>query len=111
MSRNDSNIWYGRAMFDVIDNMHKYYKDEYIPSFQDLVQSRPRAIGVNKIKFAVKRGHETDHEEIYGIFDVKGTKTERGKWMHFMDSTDFVLFTLIWMVEIVYYGLIIDIIG
>eukprot|EP01084_Bolivina_argentea_P209404 356698_1 len=80
-----------RNQFQLIDtseylfeHMLDYYKDDYIPTFTDLIHSRQRTTGVNKIKFALedKRGA---YEEIYEIFDVGGQKNERRKWMHFFD--------------------------
>lgn len=75
----------------LFENMEKYYNDEYIPTFMDLVHSRQRTTGVNKIKFMLndKSGYV---EEIYEIFDVGGQKNERRKWMHFFDNTAAIIF-------------------
>ena len=71
--------------------MHAYYKDEYIPTFTDLIHSRQRTTGVNKIKF-VLADKQGAYEEIYEIFDVGGQKNERRKWMHFFDNTAAIIF-------------------
>ena len=78
----------------LFENMHKYYDDDYVPTFEDLVHGRQRTTGVNKIKFVIHPDTETDYEEIYEIFDVGGCKNERRKWMHFFDNSDVVLFVV-----------------
>lgn len=50
----------------LFSNMGEYYKDEYIPTFEDLIHSRQRTTGVNKIKFVLPDKHGA-YEEIYGI--------------------------------------------
>lgn len=87
-----------KHMFQLIDtaeylfeNMGKYVDEEYIPTFQDLVHSRQRTVGVNKIKFMIN-DNEGRVEEIYEIFDVGGQKNERRKWMHFFDNTAAIIF-------------------
>merc|ERR1712228_1054174 len=52
-------------------------------TFTDLIHSRQRTTGVNKIKFALPDKNGA-FEEIYEIFDVGGQKNERRKWMHFL---------------------------
>jgi len=66
----------------LFDHMHLYWHDDYIPTFEDLIHSRQRTTGINKIHFAIKddKGHL---QEIYEIFDVGGQKNERRKWVHF----------------------------
>ena len=87
-----------RAQYQIIDtaeylfeNMNKYWTEDYIPSFDDLIHSRQRTTGVNKIQFAIK--DEQEHlQEIYEIFDVGGQKNERRKWVHFFDNTAAIIF-------------------
>jgi len=75
----------------LFDHMHLYWHDDYIPTFEDLIHSRQRTTGINKIHFAIKddKGHL---QEIYEIFDVGGQKNERRKWVHFFDNTDAIIF-------------------
>eukprot|EP01083_Nonionella_stella_P036919 100702_1 len=87
-----------RNQFQLIDtseylfaHMEEYWKDEYIPTFKDLIHSRQRTTGVNKIKFVLPDKHGA-YEEIYEIFDVGGQKNERRKWMHFFDNTAAIIF-------------------
>jgi len=75
----------------LFENMDKYFRDEYIPTFTDLLHSRQRTTGVNKIKF-VLQDRQGGIEEIYEIFDVGGQKNERRKWMHFFDNTAAIIF-------------------
>eukprot|EP01084_Bolivina_argentea_P209408 356703_1 len=77
----------------LFEHMHEYWKDDYIPSFEDLIHSRQRTTGVNKIKFIVLEEIENETEEIiYEIFDVGGVKNERRKWMHFFDNTSAIIY-------------------
>eukprot|EP00484_Ammonia_sp_Unknown_P001146 CAMPEP_0197023236 /NCGR_PEP_ID=MMETSP1384-20130603/3995_1 /TAXON_ID=29189 /ORGANISM="Ammonia sp." /LENGTH=366 /DNA_ID=CAMNT_0042451427 /DNA_START=82 /DNA_END=1182 /DNA_ORIENTATION=+ len=87
-----------RNQFQLIDtaeylfeHMGEYWKDDYIPTFTDLIHSRQRTTGVNKIKF-VLADKQGAYEEIYEIFDVGGQKNERRKWMHFFDNTAAIIF-------------------
>eukprot|EP01084_Bolivina_argentea_P042455 78268_1 len=87
-----------RNQFQLIDTaeylferMHLYWRDDYIPTFEDLIHSRQRTTGVNKIKFVLSDNHGA-LEEIYEIFDVGGQKNERRKWMHFFDNTAAIIF-------------------
>jgi len=75
----------------LFENMGEYYQEDYVPTFKDLIHSRQRTTGVNKIKFVLpdRRGA---YEEIYEIFDVGGQKNERRKWMHFFDNTAAIIF-------------------
>ena len=87
-----------RSTYQIIDtveylflHMNQYWRDKYIPTFSDLIHSRQRTTGVNKIQFAIK--DEVSHvQEIYEIFDVGGQKNERRKWVHFFDNTAGIIF-------------------
>lgn len=87
-----------RAQYQIIDtaeylfeNMKHYWRDDYIPTFEDLIHCRQRTTGVNKIQFAIK-DKEENMQEIYEIFDVGGQKNERRKWVHFFDNTAAIIF-------------------
>jgi len=75
----------------LFEAMDAYWREDYVPTFKDLIHSRQRTTGVNKIKFVLpdKKGA---YEEIYEIFDVGGQKNERRKWMHFFDNTAAIIF-------------------
>eukprot|EP00485_Elphidium_margaritaceum_P004238 CAMPEP_0202695696 /NCGR_PEP_ID=MMETSP1385-20130828/9233_1 /ASSEMBLY_ACC=CAM_ASM_000861 /TAXON_ID=933848 /ORGANISM="Elphidium margaritaceum" /LENGTH=366 /DNA_ID=CAMNT_0049351769 /DNA_START=102 /DNA_END=1202 /DNA_ORIENTATION=- len=75
----------------LFDHMQHYWTDDYVPTFADLIHSRQRTTGVNKIRFELpdKQGAV---EEVYEIFDVGGQKNERRKWMHFFDNTAAIIF-------------------
>eukprot|EP01084_Bolivina_argentea_P158262 275701_1 len=75
----------------LFDRMNNYWKDNYIPTFEDLIHSRQRTTGINKIKFEVDDSIFYE-SEIFDIFDAGGAKTERKKWIHFFDNATAILF-------------------
>ena len=83
----------GRNCERFFRNMAKYYDDDYIPTFEDLVSLTQRTTGVNKIKFVISDTCSYT-EELYDIFDVGGMKNERRRWMLFFEDTAGVLFVV-----------------
>jgi len=77
----------------LFDHMDKYWREDYVPTFTDLIHCRQRTTGVNKIQFTLSNKQGTV-EEIYEIFDVGGQKNERKKWMHFFDNTAAIIFVV-----------------
>merc|ERR1712130_108785 len=62
------------------ERMDSYWREEYIPTFEDLVHCRQRTTGVNKIKFEISDSNGSINE-IYEIYDAGGQKNERKKWI------------------------------
>ncbi|ETO03919.1 hypothetical protein RFI_33483, partial [Reticulomyxa filosa] len=67
-----------------LSNIRKFRQPDYTPTFEDLVHSRNRTIGVNRLAFTIKdqTGKLTEQ---YDIYDVGGQRNERRKWVHFFD--------------------------
>eukprot|EP01084_Bolivina_argentea_P042834 78961_1 len=74
-------------------NMHNYYLQSYIPTFEDLCKSRQRTSGINRLKF-IDVNETGKYEEIYEIYDVGGLKAERRKWYHFLDDVEVIMFVV-----------------
>ena len=55
----------------ILENMDKYWRDDYIPTIEDIVHSYQRTTGANKIKFVLKEKHGP-YDQIYEIFDTGG---------------------------------------
>jgi len=75
----------------LLSNMSRFWKSDYIPLFEDLVHSRNRTIGVNRLSFAItdQSGKVT---EAYELYDVGGQRTERRKWVHFFDHITAIMY-------------------
>eukprot|EP01083_Nonionella_stella_P168790 570879_1 len=76
----------------LFDRMDSYWRDEYTPTFDDMIHSRQRTTGINKIRFEWQDGGYVD--EIYEIFDAGGQKSERKKWFHFFDNVAAIIFVV-----------------
>eukprot|EP01084_Bolivina_argentea_P158266 275705_1 len=70
----------------LFDNMHNYWKDNYIPTFQDFTHLYQQTTALDKFKYTLC-DHHGAYEEIYEIFDVGTQENERRKWIHFFDNT------------------------
>ncbi|KAJ7074547.1 heterotrimeric G protein alpha subunit 4 [Mycena amicta] len=74
------------------ENLHYFFSDlarlfeqDYVPTEQDIVQTRARTIGITETTFALK-----DHEML--MVDVGGQKSERRKWIHCFQDVTSILF-------------------
>eukprot|EP01083_Nonionella_stella_P131412 399253_1 len=78
----------------LINKMDNYWRDDYVPTFEDVLYCRRRTTGVNKIKITLECEFELVYpgHEVWEIFDVGGTRNERRKWIHFFDNTACVFF-------------------
>ena len=77
---NDSAPYY-------FQNMDRILDPPYIPTEQDVLQSRVQTTGVVETSF--KQGNIT-----YRLFDVGGQRSERRKWFHCFDDVKAVLFVV-----------------
>merc|ERR1712228_741836 len=59
------------------------------PTIEDLMASRQRTTGVNKLKFVMEQSKKEDI--IYELYLTGGQKNERRKWVHFLDDTAVVV--------------------
>jgi len=75
---NDSATFY----FDAIDRIAK---EDYLPSQQDVLQSRARTSGISEIQFHVG-------EVRFKMVDVGGQRSERKKWIHCFQDVTAVIF-------------------
>jgi len=74
-----------------LSDLSRFRDKEYCPTFDDLVHSRNRTIGVNRLAFTItdRAGKTTEHYEIY---DVGGQRNERRKWVHFFDHVAGIMY-------------------
>ena len=72
----------GPYFFDRVDEM---YKEDYIPSEQDVLRSRVRTTGI------VETAFEIDGNQ-FRMFDVGGQRNERKKWIHCFENVTCVIF-------------------
>ena len=78
--------------YQLTDSAPYYFKrievilnPSYVPSEQDVLQSRVQTLGVVETSF--KEGSNT-----FYLFDVSGQRSERRKWLHCFDDVEAVLF-------------------
>ena len=77
---SDSALYYFQGMNRILDPY-------YLPSEQDVLQSRVQTTGIVETSF--KSGVVT-----YQLFDVGGQRSERRKWLHCFDDVKAVLFVV-----------------
>ena len=77
---SDSALYYLQGMNRILD-------PSYLPTEQDVLQSRVRTTGIVETSF--KSGIVT-----YQLFDVGGQRSERRKWLHCFDDVNAVLFVV-----------------
>jgi guanine nucleotide-binding protein subunit alpha len=63
----------------------RLFTPDYMPTEQDIVNTRARTIGITETAFHLK-----DHELI--MVDVGGQKSERRKWIHCFQDVTSILF-------------------
>jgi hypothetical protein len=57
----------------------------YLPTIDDILQSRVRTTGIVEEKFLIE-------DNVFVSFDVGGQRNERKKWIHCFDEVDAVIF-------------------
>lgn len=68
------------------DNLVRFKpQPQYLPSFDDMIQSRKKTIGINKIKFQLKKRD-------FIITDVGGQRSERKKWLAAFENVSVLIF-------------------
>eukprot|EP01083_Nonionella_stella_P089471 249636_1 len=75
----------------LFENLDKYWRDEYIPTVNDLLISRHRTTSVKKTQFVIHDEMDCYREYMYEVFLTGGQKNERRKWIHFFDNTQIVI--------------------
>lgn len=87
-------VWSNRAKANVIDS-HKEFLDDldriaspsYVPTPSDILLARV------KTKYVVTEKYRIDGTD-YEITDVGGQRSDRGKWIHYFDDRDAVIFVV-----------------
>eukprot|EP01084_Bolivina_argentea_P157219 273981_1 len=67
-----------RYLFDQMDN---YWRDEYIPTFEDLIHVHMRKWGVNKIKFELSNAYGNETYEIFDCAHCGDIRRGCRKWV------------------------------
>jgi len=82
-----------RAEYQLLDNTEYYVSEikricakDYIPTEQDILNTRIQTTGVIETSFNVQKGKN------FVFVDVGGQRSERKKWMHCFESVSGVLF-------------------
>mmetsp|Transcript_46776 Transcript_46776/g.69188 ORF Transcript_46776/g.69188 Transcript_46776/m.69188 type:complete len:405 (+) Transcript_46776:177-1391(+) len=91
-SNTMKDVWLKRATVNVIDSHREFLQDlnriaseDYIPTPYDVLVTRLRT------KHAVMERYCVDGID-YEMTDVGGQRADRGKWIHFFDNQDAVIF-------------------
>lgn len=93
-SETMKEVWSNRAKANVIDS-HKEFLDDldriaspsYVPTPSDILLARV------KTKYVVTEKYRIDGTD-YEITDVGGQRSDRGKWIHYFDDRDAVIFVV-----------------
>ena len=68
-----------------LNNLHRLFQTDYIPTEEDVLKSRVQTIGVNETQFYCKGS-------IFKMIDVGGQRSERRKWLHCFYDVEAVIF-------------------
>jgi len=77
----------------LFDALPRLYAPGYIPTSQDIVQSRARTTGITETSFKLK-SHVGNMERELLVVDVGGQKSERRKWIHCFQDVTSILFLI-----------------
>ena len=84
--------WDRRSEFQVVESIKGFFNevdricaDNYIPTEQDLLQSRVRTTGI------ITEAYDIDGNT-FEMYDVGGQRNERKKWIHCFESVTAVIF-------------------
>lgn len=76
------------ALAYYIDNIDRIGAISYVPSTKDILMSRVKTTGITETTFTELS------KQIWRVFDVGGTRSERKKWIHCFENTDLIIFTV-----------------
>jgi GTPase SAR1 family protein len=81
-----------RQQFQLFDSANHFFnqignltKEDYLPSFEDILLIRARTTGVSKNEFTIDG-------VVFQMFDVGGQRNERKKWISIFDNVTAVVF-------------------
>jgi len=81
-----------RQQFQLFDSAHHFFnqiqnltKEDYLPTFEDILLIRARTTGVSKNEFTIDG-------VVFQMFDVGGQRNERKKWISIFDNVTAVVF-------------------
>merc|ERR1712016_242175 len=70
-----------------MSSIERICKKDYEPTEQDVLRSRVKTTGINKIEFSYRKVQ-------FHMYDVGGQRSERKKWIHCFDNVTAVLFVI-----------------
>ena len=70
-----------------MSNIDRICKRDYEPTEQDVLRSRVKTTGINKIEFSYRKVR-------FHMYDVGGQRSERKKWIHCFDNVTAILFVI-----------------
>jgi len=82
-NKSDLQIIDAAAYF--FDNLDRITKENYIPTQDDVIQSRVRTVGISEISFKLAGA-------ALRIVDVGGQRSERRKWIHCFEDVTVIFF-------------------
>jgi len=82
-NRSDLQISDAAAFF--FDNLERITKSDYLPTYEDVLQTRVRTVGINEISFKLAGA-------ALRIVDVGGQRSERRKWIHCFEDVTVIFF-------------------
>uniref|UniRef100_T1J0Q7 Guanine nucleotide-binding protein G(s) subunit alpha n=1 Tax=Strigamia maritima TaxID=126957 RepID=T1J0Q7_STRMM len=104
-----SSLWSDSGIKDCLNRSHEYplidcakyflqkidtiRKPDFIPSDQDILQSRKRTPDINKVEFSMKIPKQYGGGmQLFWMFDVGGQRGERKKWIQVFEGISAILF-------------------
>ena len=95
------HVFCSNAWNSFLDDLARITDEAYIPSVEDVLQSRARTIGVKELLFTTDH-HQWRYEasprsprlsdRSYRLVDVGGQRNERKKWIHCFEGVTAVIF-------------------
>jgi len=82
---NSGNFWIPDNMAFYLNGLDRLAADGYVPSEQDVLNSRATTTGIHEIEFDIQNAH-------FRMIDVGGQRTERRKWIRHFEGVTAVLF-------------------
>jgi len=72
-----------------LSKVHEVLSPDYVPTDQDLLQTRQRTVGIVEYKFEMDGG---GRKRTLIMIDVGGQRGERKKWIHFFNDVNVLMF-------------------
>jgi len=72
-----------------LSKVHEVLNPDYVPTDQDILQTRIQTIGIVEYKFQMSAG---GRNRTLIMIDVGGQRNERRKWIHFFDDVKILMF-------------------